>query len=132
MRRAAIILAILVGAGLPATAMAGEEPGNPLIGAWSRESAPGQDWQDGDPRQQLTFTPDKMIVGIGDGVDLRRYDIGQSTVRAETRKGLIYRFRIVGPDRMCMVPQATDPFAPVAAEPRCYVRRHVVLDRSLV
>ena len=129
MRNAAILLCSLL-----ATAAAAElpAPSNPLIGAWEREAVPDQDWPAGDPRQQITFTDQQMIVGIGDGVALRRYEIGRTVVRAETETGLVYRFRLAGPDRICLVPAGTDAFVPVPPEPRCYLRRHMALDRSLV
>ena len=128
MRTAAIILSAV----LATAASAGTPPANPLIGAWEREAVPDQQWEAGDPRQQITFTDRQMIVGIGDGVELRRYEIGRSVVRAETQTGLVYRFRLAGADRICLVPAGADAFLPVLPEPRCYVRRHMPLDRSLV
>lgn len=132
-----ILLALSVAFGLAAPAVAAPTNpdaalANPLIGAWEREPSPDQDWPEGDPRQQITFTDQQMIVGIGDGVALRRYDVGRTTVRAETQSGLVYRFRLAGPDRMCLVPGGSDAFQPVAPAPRCYIRRHMILDRSLV
>ncbi|WCT72116.1 hypothetical protein PQ455_10710 [Sphingomonas naphthae] len=103
---------------------------NPLLGAWAREAGPEQDWQPGDPRQQLTFTSDSMVIGTGEGIALRGYSVHQTTVKAQTRGGAVYLFRMAGPDRMCMVPAWGG--ARGDATSRCYVRRQVRYDPTLV
>ena len=127
MRPAWVCLGLIAAAAAPAVAADRE---NPLLGTWAREASAEQDWQPGDPRQRLTFTPNSMVIGTGEGIALRGYSVHQTTVKAQTRGGAVYIFRMAGPDRMCMVPAWGG--ARGEATTRCYVRRVVKFDPTLV
>jgi hypothetical protein len=129
MKRIPLACAAIASIAAFAPAPAAPAADNPLIGNWAREPVPDQDWAPGDPRQQLSFTDDRMVIGTGDGIALKRYEVHQATVKAETRTGAVYVFRIAGPDRMCMVPARGGAGWDGA---RCYVRRRVAFDPTLV
>jgi hypothetical protein len=129
--RAGWFLALVAMTAGPATA----ERDNPLIGQWTRETTGSAEGVSGDPRQRLTFTPEMMIVGISDGLELRRYEFGDGRIRARTRIGTTFTFQMFGPDRMCMVGGAADEraiHAPGLPMRRCYVRGAKPFDASLI
>ena len=75
--------------------------GNPLLGVWQLETAPGIGWSG---FRSLIFTEREMLANGNRTIAVAGYDVTPHWVRVRAEAGRTYSYRYAGGDRICEEP----------------------------